>query len=217
MNFKAVLFDLDGVLVNSEVLQQSLSEQFIKEFNYDVPATRFHLLIGAHSSHNPWPRVVDGYDLKGETIDQFINRLRTYKQGHLKNIDYNDWLFKDVANFLAYLHQSGYKIACASSSNMSYILNILEQCHLLHYFDLIVTGDDFTKSKPDPEIYLYCASKFNLEPSSCLVIEDSSYGIQAGKSAGMVVAARKDYSFNLDQSLADYHFDDLGTLISKLV
>lgn len=214
--FKAVLFDLDGVLVNSEVLQQNLSEEFIDVFDYDIPKENFYSLIGAHRNQNPWQKVVTGCDIKGDSLEVFVDKIRAFKQERLKNIDYNNWLFDDIKDSLAHLKSKGYKIACASSSSIIYIQAILAQCNIEHFFDILVTGDDFKESKPNPEIYLYCANQFNLDPSACLVIEDSPYGILAAKNAGMMVYARKDVHFSLDQSLADKHFDDLREIVLAL-
>ena len=77
---------------------------------------------------------------------------------------------------------------------------------------MIVTGDDFKESKPNPEIYLYCQKTLKLKSDECLVVEDSPIGIEAGKRAGLKVVARKDTKLNMDQSLADYYIDDLWGL-----
>ena len=83
-------------------------------------------------------------------------------------------------------------------------------CGISNYFDLICTGDDFTESKPSPEIYLYCMNQFGLKPQECIVVEDSVFGIEAGKRAGMYVIARKT-NFSFSQEQADVIVTDLNS------
>lgn len=117
-----------------------------------------------------------------------------------------------VRPVLMQLRQAGLPIACASSSRMEYIKKTLGDSGLLDLFDLAVTCDDFESSKPQPDIYLYCARYFGVSPAECLVVEDSPIGIAAGKNAGMTVAARIDHHFGMDQSRADYFIEDLTAL-----
>ena len=98
----------------------------------------------------------------------------------------------------------------------SYINKALIDCEIKEYFDVVLSGHDFTRSKPDPEIYLTAMKKLGLDNDECLVIEDSPYGIKAGKNAGMFVGCRRDYNFGLDQSESDYIFDDLSGIFSFL-
>ena len=102
------------------------------------------------------------------------------------------------------------KVACASSSSPEYIERALTECGIKEYFDLQVSGYDFEKSKPNPDIYLFCRDKFGLTSEECLVIEDSPYGIQAALSAGMPVLARRDTQFSMDQSKATKIIDSLN-------
>lgn len=212
---KAIFFDLDGVLVDSEVLHQNLTLEFLKLEHSPIPPERFYLLIGSHKSLNPWPQIVEGIQLN-EPLDDFKDRLRQYKADRLKNIDYGKLIFPETKSVLLELKKRNIKIACASSSRMTYIKKVLDSQNLSELFDLIVTCDDFERSKPAPDIYLYCLNYFNYQANECLVVEDSEIGIQAGKSAGIRVIARKDYRFHLNQSQADDYIDDLRDLLKKL-
>ncbi len=209
---KAVFFDLDGVLVNSEIMHQKMTEDFLKEEQIPIPPERFYLLIGSHKSLNPWAQILEGLDID-MSANELRQRLRAYKEPRLANVNYREHIFPEVKEVLQILKQNGIKIACASSSNMDYIKRVLDSDDLRKWFDLIVTCDDFKKSKPKPDIYLYCQNYFQLQADECLVVEDSEIGIQAGKSAGMKVIARKDYIFHLNQSKADAFINDLLDLI----
>ncbi len=93
---------------------------------------------------------------------------------------------------------------------------MLKENELECYFNIIVSGEDFKESKPNPEIYHDTRAKLQLAPEECLIVEDSSYGIQAGKAAGMEVVAIKDTQFSFDQSAADYFIDKTTDLINLL-
>uniref|UniRef100_UPI003AB227B0 HAD family hydrolase n=1 Tax=Catenibacterium sp. TaxID=2049022 RepID=UPI003AB227B0 len=109
-----------------------------------------------------------------------------------------------------------YKIALASSSSLSTINTALNQAGLRKYFSLIVSGDQFKESKPNPEIYLYTIKELNVNKDEAIIIEDSSKGILAANRAGIKVLALKDDKFGLDQSQADIIIDELNDII-KLI
>ena len=86
----------------------------------------------------------------------------------------------------------GLQVALASSSSRECIEQVLTQCGIRELFDCIVSGHEFTRSKPDPEIYRFTMDKLGRKPEECLIVEDSTYGVQAGTAAGGVVAALRD-------------------------
>lgn len=212
---KAVFFDLDGVLIDSEVMHQRITEDFLREERLPIPPERFYLLIGSHKSLNPWPQIFAGIDLP-ISEEEVRTRLRKYKQVRLAQEDYGSYIFPEVKQVLSKLKEKGLRIACASSSNMAYIQEVLDSKGLRELFDLIVTCDDFQRSKPAPDIYLHCLNHFQLPKQQCIVVEDSEIGIAAGKSAGLTVIARKDTIFHLNQSQADGFIDDLTGLLALL-
>lgn len=209
---KAVFFDLDGVLVNSEVLNQSLLREYVEQSCCPVPPKRFHLLIGSHKSLDPWSDVVRGIDL-GMSPEEFKRDIWAYRQKRLETIRYEDWIFPETRESLEMLKSMGIRTACASSSSLDYIYKVLGSRRLTEYFDLITTCDNFERSKPAPDIYLYCMKQLGLKPEDCLVTEDSFLGIRAAKSAGIRVAARIDHNFGINQQEADYFVEDLRELV----
>lgn len=208
---KAVFFDLDGVLVDSEYVSQSFINAFAKEKGLPIPPERFYQLIGSHKSLNPWQKILDGIEI-GQSIESLEKELWMYLREKRKNCVMADWVFPETEDCLKELKQEKLFIACASSSHMEYIQEILQSSHLFNYFDLIVTSDDFEKSKPAPDIYCYCMNYFHLNTTECLVVEDSTLGIAAGKAAGLRVIARRDHRFGMDQSQADEFIEDLREL-----
>ena len=117
-------------------------------------------------------------------------------------------MFPHVRETLDYLKDKGYILALASSSKEYEIDNVLKRCDLKDYFKLIISGEVFKESKPNPEIYLTCIKRLNLEAKECVAIEDSEYGIEAAKKAGLICIAKRDDRFNYDQSKADYFIDN---------
>lgn len=209
---KGIFFDLDGVLVDSEPIHMKQEAEYLKHCHLDHLIERLPMMIGTHKGQDPWRILTEGEKLPG-TLEEFKEGLYRHKQEVLSAIHFSDYLFKDVKETLKELKKRGCKLACASSSSKQYILEILQEGEILEYFDLIVSGDEFTRSKPDPEIYHHCRHYFGLKKEECLVIEDSPMGIEAGKNAGLEVGARRDRRFNLDQSKSDFLFDDLREIL----
>lgn len=207
---KAIFFDLDGVLVDSETVHQKITEEFLKKENSILPPHRFYHLIGSSKGLNPWPQIVEGYTLQ-EPIEELRKRLSAYKQERLKSVCFYDLVFAEVKEVLLQLKAKHITLACASSSSMEHIRDVLQE-DLYELFDLVVTGEDFQRSKPAPDIYLHCLHTFGYHEKECLVVEDSPIGIEAGKSAKIQVVARIDTQFGLDQSAADFYIKDLTML-----
>lgn len=212
---KAVFFDCDGVLIDSETYSQEVIEEFLRLDNSPIPPERFYLLIGSHKSLNTWDQIVEGIELN-EPVEEFKKRMHAYTSKRRWHFDFASRIFPEVKEVVKTLKEKGVYLAVASSSNIEYVKNILDTQDLTQYFDLIVTCDDFTKSKPDPEIYLHCLKQSGYKKEECMIVEDSPIGIEAAKRAGIKVAARKEYHFGLDQSQADYWIDSLKELYSFL-
>ncbi len=210
---KAVFFDLDGVLADTEIMHQRLNEEFLTLTHSPVPPERFYCLIGAHKSMNLWGKIVEGVDMS-ESAEEFKAKLHEFKRKRLAEMDYSKLVFKEVPEVLKKLKEQGIRLACASSSNINHIQTVLCSRDLISLFDVVATCDDFAKSKPAPDIYCYCMNTLKLRPEECLVVEDSTIGINAGKAAEMRVAARRDYNFGMDQHKADYWLDDLTELFT---
>ncbi len=216
---RALFFDLDGVLIDSEFWHQELNERCLKDLGCDdIDPRVFLVLIGTGKGVDAWEKIYEGIPEKYRESN-FKQTFRTYK---LKQYDYPPFeqiVFPDVEAALHDLKRQGFRMACCSSSHRIYIEKALRDCKIDDCFELIVTGHDFTQSKPNPEIYLMAMKKMGLDASECLVIEDSPYGIQAGKNAGILTAARKDDRFGLDQTQADYiigSMADLSDLIASI-
>ena len=204
---KAVIFDMDGVLIDSE------------------PVYLHHQYAHLKPSY-PWITLESMYPLvgiSGQEYMPFMAKLcrRTDDAAFRQEMDamnagcqvyYPDILRKEVRPLLHELKQMGLQVALASSSSRECIEQVLTQCKIRELFDCIVSGHEFTRSKPDPEIYRFTMDKLGRRPEECLIVEDSTYGVQAGTAAGGVVAALRDERFPFDQRAAQLHIDSLAEL-----
>jgi beta-phosphoglucomutase-like phosphatase (HAD superfamily) len=155
MNMKAVFFDLDGVLVDSEVIHQKMWRDYSDRIHAEIPPEHFYCLVGSHRSQNLWSQILKDTKMSGKE-EEFLSGFLEFYKKTFRNVRLWEHVFPDVRDFLQFLKKKGVYIACASSSNISYIQDILRGADLMDYFDLLVSSDDFEHSKPAPDIYLYC-------------------------------------------------------------
>ena len=110
------------------------------------------------------------------------------------------------------MHQNRYPLAIASSSPRKIIDFVIKQFKLKPYFKIIVSGDDFKKSKPHPEIFLKAASALQLDVKECVVFEDSLAGVQAAKAGGFLCVGIDRHNHPENYKLADLYVTDLTSL-----
>lgn len=214
-NIQAVIFDLDGTLVDSLWMWKEIDEEYLnrygkeytpemaKEFQnlgFDGMAKFFH-------EHLQIPRSID-------EIKEDWNRISEYKYR------YEVGLKEGVLQILQALKEKGIQMGIATSNNMNNLNALFENIQIQKYFKTIVTQKDVDYDKPAPDIYLEAARRLQVLPKHCLVFEDMPVGIQAGKSAGMRVCAVEDsYSKNLrkeKKSLADHFIEDYIQILGNI-
>ncbi len=198
MMIRAVVFDMDGVLVNSEpkYLEQLLG--FFHCYGADADDAFFHALVGSSYEYT-YHKCIEKMQVDW-SIEEFTEKLDKYVEEH--PFRYDEVLNPGVKEILCWLKKEGYKTAIASSSWLYQIEEMVNVCGLQDYFDVLLSGEMFEESKPNPEIYLTAAKKLGVDPSECVAVEDSTYGIAAGNAAGMRVIAYADEQFGIDQSKA---------------
>ena len=209
---KAVIFDMDGVLIDSEIIYLNHMYEKLKLLYPHVERETLFAVVGSTTKRTM--EIIS--DLIGEDVDS--DSFKSMYEGLWVDcrLDYLSILRQKVPELLKELHSRGYLLALASSTSRKGIEEMLTSCGLKNVFDYVVSGEEFKESKPDPEIYLHTAAVLKCDPRECLVVEDSTYGIMAGHGAGMTVAALIDDRFSLDQSLADYSIHSLWEVISVL-
>ena len=181
---KAVLFDMDGVLIDA------------KDWHYEA-LNRALGLFGAEISRYDHLHTFDGLPtrVKLEMVSEgqflpkelhgFINELKQDYTAELIHQKCHPMFHHEYA--LSRLRNEGYQIAVCSNSIRSTIELMMEKAHLKQYLDLIVSNEDVKKAKPDPEMYITAMQKLGLHPDECIVVEDNPKGIQAGKASGAAV------------------------------
>ena len=210
--YKAVIFDMDGVIVDTEAYYQREQRRFVNEMGLNVSDREILDLVG--QSHQTFQRVLaDWWSRAGRelTLDAAEQTYRDWEALH--PCDYKAILNPGVADTIDELRSRGVRVALASSSPMDSILAVLEACDLSDKFELIVSGKDFHESKPNPAIYLYAIEKLDLDASECCCIEDSVPGIAAGKAAGLTVFAKREDRFGFSQDRADAIIDQIPDIL----
>lgn len=209
MKKKAIIFDMDGVLVDTENAYLNMFRDFLRAHGKSVREDILLKIVGADSKKT-WKYMGK---LWGEEDTEKIRQLfhSEYPDGTL---DYREYLFPGVPQMLRTLKQKNYLLALASSSKKKDIRRMLKENELGTYFTVVVSGEESKESKPDPEIYNDVKRQLGLNSEECLVVEDSTYGIRAAKAAGLEVIAVDDPRFSFDQSEADGWIKKVTDLLS---
>ncbi len=179
---KTVIFDMDGVIFDSEVLVCEIWSEIAKEYNLANMDEVMIRCIGVN--HAETERIMKeeyGEDFDYNYYVQISSQIyhSRYDNGRLP-------MKEGVFEILEYLKTNGYKTALASSTRIETVTNQLKAAGIYKYFDEVIGGDMVSKSKPDPEIFLKAAEKLGVSPKEAYVIEDSFNGIRAAYSAGCV-------------------------------
>lgn len=204
---KAVIFDMDGVMIDSEMEYLKYIYEFVKEKKPSIKIEELYGIVGT-TKKDCW-EVVAKVLGNGETWEELRKQYKGRWKDVYKWIDYRTIFRPVILEILDELKEEGYRLAVASSTNLDQVRKILEMNHVAERLELMVSGEMFKRSKPDPEIYLYTAEALGVKPQECLVIEDSTVGITAGHDAGAMVAALIDLRFGFDRSLADFELKTL--------
>jgi beta-phosphoglucomutase len=221
MSLKAVLFDFNGVIINDEPLHENLIEQLLIEENLRPRDGEFRQFCLGRSDRACLFDVLSG---RGRVVsDSYLEQLITRKtENYLAMLQTVEQLpiYSGVIELVMHLHESGYKLAIVSGALRSEIELVLMRSDLSQYFSVIVSSDDISTSKPEPEGYLLAIARLNerfpeldLQAADCLAIEDTFAGFQAAKAAGIsVVGVANTYPFHMVQRQANWTVDYLSDL-----
>lgn len=205
---KAVIFDMDGVIVDSEIHWFNMFSNFISSFGKTLKPEDAKEFYGC--SIEKEIEILSRYIDK--TVEEISLEWKNYN--NKQPIYYKKYLMDGVEGLLKYLKSKNIKLAIASSSSIEDISRMIKECHLDNIFDYIVSGQMFERSKPDPQVYNYTVDLLDIPRENIFVIEDSTHGLQAAVSAGLQVLAlrNKAYSFDLGKAfmIFDSHQDILN-------
>lgn len=211
-NVEAVIFDLDGSLVDSMWVWQTVDVEYLSRFGIEPPPDLNHL-IGGRSFHETAAYFKELFQIPDETEQIKADWNRMARDKYRREVP----LKEGADSFIKHCQEKGLKLGIATSNSRELVENVLAAHGLETAFDCIMTSHEITKGKPAPDIYLAAADALCVEPERCLVFEDIVHGIQAGKSAGMrVCAVYDDASVSQDaekRELADYYIHDFRELL----
>ncbi|MDD2972966.1 MAG: HAD family phosphatase [Lachnospiraceae bacterium] len=210
---KAVIFDLDGTLVDSMGIWKELDVEYLSKFQIKLPENLQNEIEGM-SFHETAAYFKNRFSLADsiEEITKCWNEMAAYKYTHEVPLK------KGVLEFLELCKMQKIKIGIASSNSKELVMNVLKAHGIHTYFDAICTSCHGEKGKPSPDVYLKAAKQLQINPADCLVFEDIVPGIQAGKAAGMTVCAVDDVYSSYQKEdkikLADYFIHNYFEIVA---
>jgi HAD superfamily hydrolase (TIGR01509 family) len=181
MRIKAVIFDMDGVIIDSETFWQQAQIMALADYDVTVNATECETLTKGKRLDEiarVWCEKFDLIGVSSQLEKKIIAHVTALISTHGEPM-------QGIYAALTYFQQQGYRLALATSSSHQVIDAVFRKLGLWHYFEVISSADDEAHGKPHPAVYLATASKLHLPVADCLVIEDSQSGFQAAQAAGM--------------------------------
>ncbi len=178
---KAIIFDMDGVISDTQKLHANVESEILARFNIDIcPEEITRKYAGMKTSE------VFNDLLRGQSQPYDVDELMREKWSLMTRLG-NESIdeIEGSAELIQRFYKEGYKMAVASASNQDYVGNVIQSLSLEKYFEHLVSGDMVKNGKPDPEIFWLAASKLKVDPENCLVIEDGRSGMEAAKVGGM--------------------------------
>lgn len=209
--FAAVIFDMDGVLVDGEPLHFATVNELLGREGKSISLEQYKPYMGTKTG---WADMISDFGLTQPR--EYYSPI--YRELVLEKYESQSQALPGALSLVTALRMSGAKLGLASSSIRPWVEACLRRIRLADAFDVTVTGSEIVNGKPDPEIYLMTAERLGVAPSECLAVEDAPAGIESAKAAGMTVwAVRTEYTQGLAlpnpdreyQSLADVDMRDI--------
>jgi beta-phosphoglucomutase len=218
---KAVLFDFNGVIIKDELIHRELIDELLLSENLTPQGKEFwQVSVGRTDKACLYELLkLRGRFVTDDYLDKLIAKKAIAYRQRLEQLDTLP-IYPEVVEFIQQMYASGYKLAVVTGAIRSEVELVLQQAKIDKYFETIVSGDEISQSKPDPEGYLLAIERLNeldtdldLLPSECIAIEDTFAGLQAVKSAGIqAVAIANTYPFHMLQRRANWTIDCLADL-----
>jgi len=205
---KTVIFDMDGVIVDTEPVHHYAYNQHFKQLNIDVSPEMYASFTG-NSTKNTYEKIKANFDVVEEIPDLVEAKRNIFNDAFDSKEDL--CLIEGVENLIKELYSNGMQLVLASSSANVTIDRVFTRFGLHKYFTHLVSGEDFPNSKPHPAIFLHAAKLSGTSVENCIVIEDSTNGILAAKAAGIYCIGYDSINTKLqDYSKADFVIRDFS-------
>jgi len=208
---KAIIFDLDGVIIDSEEQWFQVTKDLCAEYGYEYTKELYKKVMGSNG-----PRIIKEKLNLSDSEDELKDKL---KRNYLSLIKDNIKIMPGIHSLLERAGK-GFVLALASSSPQDVIDFVIDKTKLGDYFSFSTCGSEVENAKPEPEIFLLTAEKMELKPTECIVVEDSPNGVRAAKAAGMkCIALKNPYASGneLKKAGADIIINDLDEITEKLL
>ncbi|MBN1895465.1 HAD family phosphatase [bacterium] len=211
--FKACIFDMDGVIADSEPIHCLSEQQALEPFGITPTLEELQANTGT-GADVLLKRFIERYRLK-ITLEDLRNRLRLRLEENFRN---SVRPIPHALELIRSLHGAGMRLAIGSSSDRRLIDLVMAHFEIIPFFDAIVSGEDVLNTKPAPDIFLEAARRLGCRPAECIVIEDSKNGVLAAKQAGMAcIGFVSPNSRSQDLGRADWVIDDLARLDHQIL
>ncbi len=208
---EAVIFDMDGVLIDSEPFHLVVNEKIFANLGINLSEDEYHSFIGT-THKDMWSTIKKRYNLP-QSVPELVNMQVSGNIDYIKNEEIEPIKIKGVTDLLSKIARENIKTGIASSSPTEVIELVINKLGISNYFSAIVGGEEIKKGKPSPDIFLKAAKRLNSKPSGCIVIEDSKNGVLAAKAAGMkCIGFNNPNSGNQNLEKADLIIDNYDSL-----
>jgi HAD superfamily hydrolase (TIGR01509 family) len=212
---KTVIFDMDGVVVNTEPIGYRANQLLYKSLNITVPDDVYGTFIGnsdkmiVQKLKDLYPIDLTHEELLDEKYKYYFNAFDTAEDLAL---------LPGVKELIIDLHKNGIRLILASSASNRKIQKVFTRFGLHQYFDHAISGEDFEESKPNPAIFIEAVAKSGFPKEECIVIEDSTNGIKAAKAAGIYcIGYKSGHTMGQDTSLADTVITDFSQVNFEII
>lgn len=210
-----VIFDMDGVIVDTEPVHKYAFFVHFKELNIEVTEDLFSTFTG-QSTKNVYQILKEKFNLKEEVNDLVLRKRSIFNDAFDTKPDL--YLIEGVEDLIKDLYQNNIELILASSASHSTINKVFNRFNLNEYFKDKISGEDFPNSKPNPAIFLHAASLSSSKKENCMVIEDSTNGVQAAVSANIkVMGYVSENSKKQNLSKADFICEDFKAINAEYI
>ncbi len=210
---KAVIFDMDGVMIDSEPLWEKTERILLARRNIEYTAVYRDQIVGLNQNDSG-KLLVDTFELNEEVEDIISERVDILTEIYKEELE----VAQELLPLLNQLRDNNYRLAVASSSPLRVINFVLDMFSLHEYFPVVVSGECTENGKPHPDIYLHTAQRLEVNAAECVAIEDSINGVKSAKAAGMYCIAVPDKRLTQDEfQNADLIVSSLNRISSDLI
>jgi putative hydrolase of the HAD superfamily len=206
---RAVIFDFDGLIVDTEGPIFEVWQRIYRERDQELPRERWLTIIGTASG--PFDPIIDLGQRTGVALS--ADELNALERLYYREATTAQKLLPGVEWYLRDARRLGLKTAIASSSSRQWVVEHLEKFAITGHFDVLATRDDVATTKPDPALYELALDRLGVESNEAIALEDSSNGIEAARAAGLFcVAVPNAMTSHLDLSTADLRLESLKAM-----